>query len=86
MATDHYANIINQQIELNIYSEGGLGFEATDNMSADELPYVIYNFKKVYEEKQKSKQEFIKSVFEFAKTALDSLFKLLSGLGGGRGR
>lgn len=86
MSTDHYANIINQQIELNIYSEGGLGFDATDNMSADELSYVIYNFKKVYEEKQKAKQEFVKSVFEFAKTALDSLFKLLGGLGGGKGR
>jgi hypothetical protein len=85
MGHDHYANIINQQLELAVYSEGGITWDSSENMSADELAYVIYNFKKVYEDKQKSRQEFIKSVFEYANKGLESLFKLLGKLGGGKG-
>ena len=83
MASDHYSSILNQQIELVIYSEGGITWSDIENMSADELPYVIYNFKKVYDEKQNAKQEFIKTCFEFASKALETLFKLLSKIRGG---
>ncbi len=82
MATDHYAAIINQQIEIGIYSEGAITWSDTENMSADELPYVIYTFKKYYEDKQKSRQDFIKSIFEYSNKALETLYKLLSKLGG----
>ena len=82
MATDHYATLINQAIELILYSEGGITLSDVLNMSADELPYFIYNFKKIYEEKQKSRQDFIKSVFEFANKSIETLFKLLKALGG----
>ena len=82
MGNDHFANIINQQCELVVYSEGGFTWDSSENMSADEFGYVIHTFKKVYEDKQKSKQEFIKTVFEYANKALENLFKLLSKLGG----
>jgi hypothetical protein len=84
MAVDHYANLINSAIELIIYSDGGITLNDVENMSADELGYFIYNFKKTYEDKQKSRQEFIKTIFDYANKALDTLFKLLKSLGGGK--
>jgi hypothetical protein len=84
MATDHFATILNQQIELCMYSEGGVTWSDTENMSADEFMYVIHNFKRFYEEKQKARQDFIKSIMEWANKGIESLFKLLSKLGGSR--
>lgn len=84
MATDHPGQLLNQAIELVIYSEGGITWDSIENMSADEFYYIIYNFKKAYEDKQKARQDFIKTVFEFVKQSLDVLFKLLGSLGGKR--
>lgn len=79
MASSHYSQYLNDIIELVIYSEGGITVQDVENMSADELPYFIYNLKKYYTDKQTQKQEFIKSIMEFAKANLESLFKLLGG-------
>lgn len=76
MATDHYSTLINQTIELVIYSEGGITWSDVENMSADELPYVIYNLKKFYDEKQKGRQDLIKSIFEYANKFLDTFIKI----------
>jgi hypothetical protein len=67
-----------------MYSEGGVTWSDTENMSADEFMYVIHNFKRFYEEKQKARQDFIKSIMEWANKGIESLFKLLSKLGGSR--
>lgn len=82
MASDHYINLINQTIELIMYSEGGITYSDVENMSADELQYVIFNFKKHYEDKQKQRQDFIKSCFEYANKFVENLFRLLGNLGG----
>lgn len=79
MASSHYTQYLNDIIELVIYSEGGVTISDVENMSADELPYFIYNLKKYYTDKQTQKQEFIKSIMEFAKANLEGLFKLLGG-------
>ena len=78
----HYIQIINDCIEITIYSDGAIGYEDAINMSADELPYIIHTFKKHYEAKEKNRQDFIKSVMEFANKGLDQLFKLLAKIGG----
>jgi hypothetical protein len=78
MAYDHYANVLNKQIELCVISEGSINWSDTENISSDELPYLIYNFKRILEEKQSSKQEFIKSILDFAGKALEAILKALS--------
>lgn len=77
MAYDHYVNILNRQMELTAYSDGGIGWDDMENMRNDDFYYVINNFKEIYQSKQKEKQEFIKSVFEYANQSLGTLFKLL---------
>lgn len=84
MATDHYATIINQQIELTIYLEGGVTWSDAENMSADEFAYVIHNFKRFYEEKQKARQDYLKSIMEWGNKGIETLFKLLARIGGSR--
>lgn len=78
MASEHYLNVINREIELCIFSEGSVTWTDCENMSADELNYVIYNFKKIYDDKIQAKQEFIKTIFEFASKGLEALIKVLS--------
>ena len=79
MASSHFSSILNDSIELIVYSEGGISLADIENMSADELTYLIYNFKKYYTEKNAQKQEFVKGVMEFAKHHIEQLFKLLAG-------
>jgi hypothetical protein len=79
MASTHYANLMNNAIELVVYSEGGIQLSDVENMSADELPFFIYNFKKIYTEKQTQKQEMTKSLIEFARVHIEQLFKILTG-------
>lgn len=79
MASTHYANIMNDAIELIVFSEGGISFSDIENMSADQLPFFIYNFKKIYTEKQNQKQETLKSLIEFARVHIEQLFKILAG-------
>lgn len=78
----HYIQIINDCVELAIYSDGIICYEEAINMGADELPYLIHTFKKHHDAKEKNRQDFIKSVMEFATKGIDELFKLLSKLGG----
>jgi len=84
MVTDHFMNIINKQIELIHYSNGGVTWSDTENMLSNEFEYVIYNFKQIKEGEEKSKQDFRKAIMEYANKAIDSLFKLLSNLGRNR--
>ena len=84
MASGHYMELINKQIELIHYSSGGITYSDSENMPANELEYIIYNFKNIKEQEEKNKQEFRKSVFEYANKAIESLFKLLSKLGASR--
>lgn len=85
MAFDHYVNILNNAISVVVYSEGGIGWSDIENMYSDDFNYLIYRFKTEYENKQKSKQDFIKSIFEYANKFQENLFKLLQNLGKSRG-
>ena len=82
----HYTQILNDCIELSIYSRGAISYEEAINIGADETPYLIYIFKKHYENEEKNKQELIKAGFDYATKAFDQLFKLLAALGKNRGK
>jgi hypothetical protein len=82
MSSDHYANIINQSIELCYYS--GMDLESIGNISSDEFGYILNNFKTLKETEEKNKQELRKSIFEYANKGLETLFNLLSKLGKSR--
>lgn len=77
----HYTQILNDCVELSIYSEGAVTYEEAINIGADETPYLIYIFKRHYEAKEKGRQDVVKAGFEYANKALDQLFKLLANLG-----
>lgn len=81
MVTDHYMNIINKQIEIVYFSSGGVTWSDSENMPSNELDYVTFNFKKIKEGEEKSKQDFRKSIMEYANKALEHLFKYLAALG-----
>jgi uncharacterized UPF0160 family protein len=85
MATDHFVTIINQSLEICIYSEGSFSYDAVMGLPADELPYILQNLRSHWDDKQKSRQEFIKTIMEFASKSIESLFKLLKNLGQSRG-
>ena len=79
MASDHYMNLINKEIELSYYS--GWDLDCIGNISCDELEYILFNFKNLKETEEKNKQDLRKSIFEFVNKAIETLFKLLSNLG-----
>jgi uncharacterized UPF0160 family protein len=81
MATDHFATIINQSLEICIYSDGTFSYDSVMNLPADEFPYILQNLKLHWDEKQKSRQEFIKTIMEFVSKSIETLFKLLKNLG-----
>ena len=76
MVTDHYMNLINKQIELVHYSNGGVTWSDTENMPSNELDYVTFNFKQIKDGEEKSKADFKKAVMEYANKSVDHLFKL----------
>jgi len=82
MGFDHYVNILNREIELVVYSQGGISWNDADNMASDDFYYVSQAFKDIYEKKENERGEFIKSVFEYANKFIEGLFKLLSRQGG----
>jgi hypothetical protein len=79
MAPEHFSKLLSDAIELIIFSEGGVTHSDIENMSMDELHFFIYNFKKVYTEKQEGKKEFVKSVMQFAQKAVNSIIKAITG-------
>lgn len=84
MACGHYMELINKQIELIYYSNQGINWTDSENMSSDELEFIIYNFKTIKEQEIKSSQDFKKAVFDYANKALETLFTLLGKLGRGK--
>jgi len=76
-----FAKILSQAIELMIYSNGSFNFADIQEMSADELPFFLHEFKKIYTEKEKNKNEFIKNIIEFAKNYLNNIIKAFSSRG-----
>lgn len=78
MRNEHFSKILNDSIELCIYSEGGISFTDIENISVDELPYIIYTFRDYYNKKQENKSELIKKVIELAKDIFNNLIKALS--------
>lgn len=78
IGSDHYINILNQELEMIIYSEGGITLSDADNMSADEFPYVLSTLKKINSDKQKAKQDTLKGIMEFASKHIDILYKILA--------
>lgn len=81
MSSGHSMELINKQIELIHYSGGGITYSDIENMPSNELEYIIYNFKNIKEQEEKNKQDFRKSIFEYANKAIETLFNLLSKLG-----
>jgi hypothetical protein len=77
----HFTQVINDCIELSVYSDGAVTYQEAINIGADETPYLIHIYRKHYEAKEKAKQDIIKAGFEYATKAFDQLFKLLSQLG-----
>lgn len=73
-----FAKILSNIVELMVYSNSCFSLNDIENMSADELPYYIHEFKKIYTEKEKHKNEFIKTIIEFAKTYLNNIIRAFS--------
>ena len=82
MATDHFATLINQSLEVAIYSEGAMTYGDAMEVPSDELPFILSTLRKHYDEKIRVRQEFIKTVMEFASKGLETLVKSLRNLGG----
>lgn len=82
MGNDAYQNILNKEIQLLEYADGVVTFSDIENMYLEELEYFIHNYKIIYENKDKNKQERLKAIFEFVGRMTEQLFKLLSRLGG----
>lgn len=80
MYSEHFSKILGEMVELMVYSEGSITHSDIENMSLDELHYFIYNFKKVFENKQQQRQELIKSIMNFANNVLKSLGDALGSL------
>lgn len=76
--------ILNKQLQLLEYAKGTINWLDTENMYLDEFEYIIYNYKIIFDQKEKADQERFKAIFEYANKAIEQLFKLLSNLGKGR--
>lgn len=76
--------ILNKQLQLLEYAKGTITFQDIENMYLDEFEYIIYNYKIIFDQKEKADQERFKVIFEYANKAIEQLFKLLSNLGKGR--
>lgn len=73
--------IINKQLQLLEYAEGTINWQDTENMYLDEFEYIIYNYKNIFEQKDKAKQDKFKAIFEYVNKTVENLFKLLQNLG-----
>ncbi len=73
--------ILNKQIQVMEYAAGAITWSDTENMQLDEFESIIYTYKTIYEQREKSKEERFKAVFEYVNKAVDTLFKLLINLG-----
>lgn len=83
MAIGGVAEITSKQIQLLEYSDGKISFSDIENMYLEDMEYFIYNYKIIYENKEKNNNERVKSIIEFAAKGMEILFKLLAKIGGG---
>lgn len=74
-----YQNTLGESAELAIWSDGIINIGDIDSL--DVLDFYFYRelFKKKFEEEKKSKSEFIKGCFEFAKKAVEVICKTIGG-------
>lgn len=55
-------------------------------MSADETHFLIYNFKKYYDEREQNKQDKLKAEYEYKNKALKQLTDILAEIANRLGR
>ncbi len=74
-----YRNLINQILELLIWSTNHLTKTEIDEL--DEIEFQIFRnfFKQKYEDDNKEKQKFIENTFEFANKAVETICKTTAG-------
>lgn len=83
---EHYTKVIQDCIELSIYSDGAISYQEAINMSADETHFLIYNFKKHFDEREKNKQDKLKAEYEYKNKALKQILDVLAEIANRMGR
>lgn len=76
--------LMHEIIELLIWSNGFINISEIYEFNNDEFIYLRSIFKDKFEQEQKSKQEFIKNTFEFARKGIEIICKTIAYAFGGK--
>jgi len=77
-----YLNTLGEISELAIWSSNLINILDAEELDLSDFYFYRELFKKKFEEEKKSKSEFIKACFEFAKKGIEVLCKTIAGAGG----
>lgn len=79
-----YQKVVNECIELAIWSAPSINIPQIDNLDIVEFDIYRKVFKNKFEEEAKNKNEFIKNTFEFARKGIEVICKTIAGAFGTR--
>jgi hypothetical protein len=80
----NYLNTLGEISELAIWSSNVINILDAEELEISDFYFYRELFKKKFEEEKKSKSEFIKICFDFAKKAIEILCKTIAGSNGSK--
>ena len=83
MQSGAYQQVLNDILELLIYSSASINIGEAEELSCVEFDYYKGIFKEKFEKDTENKNEFIKNTFEFAKKAVEIICKTIANVWGG---
>lgn len=92
MYSDSYQKVLNDIIELVVFSNNAISITEAEEIGCVEFEYYKNIFKEKYTKDIENKKEFIQNTFEFARKAVETICKTIinawgigiSGLFGGK--
>jgi len=80
----NYLSTLGEIAELSIWSNNLINIKQAEELDISDFYFYRELFKKKFEEEKKSKSEFIKACFEFAKKGIESICKTFVGSNGNK--
>lgn len=78
MQAGAYQQVLNELLEITIYSSASININEAEELSCVEFEYYKSFFKQKFEKEMDNKNEFIKNTFEFAKKAVEIICKTIA--------
>ncbi|MCS7316905.1 MAG: hypothetical protein NZZ41_01095 [Candidatus Dojkabacteria bacterium] len=83
MYSGSYQQILNEIIELFVFSGSSLTISDIENLTCVEFEYYYKIFKEKFEKENENKNEFIQNTFEFARRCVEVICKTIASVWGG---